>query len=120
MFLPDYASAENVLGKNASGLLNVNSRQNYVVNIGEGDSDVQTVDLTSSVANKDTYLRMLKNKDQFTRKIVMGGGFEVQNRSKIPTLQPGQRGSKSQLEPAGQSRHGHKQPGSMHIQSKQP
>ena len=26
MFLPDYASAENVLGKNASGLLNVNSR----------------------------------------------------------------------------------------------
>ena len=64
--------------------------RNYLSSVGDGgESEVNTVDMTSSIANKDTYLRMLKNKDQFTRKIVMGGGFEVQQRSKIPTLQPG-------------------------------
>ena len=54
--------------------------RNYLSSVGGdgGESEVNTIDMTSSIANKDTYLRMLKNKDQFTRKIVMGGGFEVQ------------------------------------------
>ena len=50
--------------------------------------------------SKDNYLQMLKNKEQFNKKINMGGGFEVQKRSSvIPTL-PGARHSHSVLETA--------------------
>ena len=52
---------------------------------------MNTIGITSSIAGKDTYLRMLKNKDQFTKKIVMGGGFEVHKKSKIETLPEGSR-----------------------------
>ena len=40
-------------------------------------SDVHTLEAASSVAAKDTYMKMMKNKEQFTRKITVGGGFEV-------------------------------------------
>ena len=30
-----------------------------------------------AAAAKDSYLKMMKNKEMFSRKIVMGGGFEV-------------------------------------------
>ena len=59
------------------------------------NSDVNTADLTSSIAAKDTYLKMLKNKEKFTKKIVMGGGFGLQKKSgansKMPTLPSGTR-----------------------------
>mmetsp|Transcript_13703 Transcript_13703/g.17325 ORF Transcript_13703/g.17325 Transcript_13703/m.17325 type:complete len:94 (+) Transcript_13703:1441-1722(+) len=37
---------------------------------------------------KDTYLKIMKNRDHFgsQKKIVMGGGFEVQAHKKIPTM----------------------------------
>ena len=47
--------------------------------------------MTSSIAAKDTYLKMLKNKDKFTKKIVMGSSFGIQKKSKIPTLPSGTR-----------------------------
>ena len=40
---------------------------------------------------KDQYLRATKNRDQFQRKVVMGGGFEVQPKGRIPVLPTGVR-----------------------------
>ena len=65
------------------------------------NSDVNTADLTSSIAAKDTYLKMLKNKEKFTKKVVMGSGFGLQKKAKLPTHQPGVRQqAQSILEPS--------------------
>jgi len=56
---------------------------------------MNTFDIPSSVAGKDQYLRMQKNKDHFTRKVVVDGGIEVQSRSKIPTFPSGARQSQT-------------------------
>ena len=48
--------------------------------------------MTSSVAAKDTYLKMLKNKEKFTKKVVVGGGFGIQKKSSnMPSLHSGNR-----------------------------
>lgn len=61
----DYFNAEQVLGS----LAKHGSKAQF-------DSEVHTLE-ASSAAAKDTYLKMMKNKDQFTRKITVGSGFEV-------------------------------------------
>ena len=93
----DYVNADfNTVGQNASGLISFgigagNNVRHSTLNVSDHHSDQQTIDMTSSVAAKDTYLKMLKNKEKFTKKVVVGSGFGLQKKSNIPSLHSGNR-----------------------------
>lgn len=74
----DYVNVDQVLGKNSSGMIQfgVPRQQRFVINVDQQESsDVNSAEINT--ANKDSYLKMMKNKEQFARKIQLGGGFEV-------------------------------------------
>ena len=91
----DYVNTDfNTVGQ--SGLISFgigagNNARHSTLNVSDHHSDQQTIDMTSSVAAKDTYLKMLKNKEKFTKKVVVGGGFGIQKKSNMPSLHSGNR-----------------------------
>ena len=96
----DYTSAEHLIGKQQSGLLSLAGQQRQQFNISLEQANYpsegpKTDDLNSTVAGRESYKKMIKNKDQYSKKVVVSDAYDAQpvRGNKIPTMYPGMRAS---------------------------